>query len=341
MMSAKRILIPVTLLYAALSSPAYGNDNRIYHDSICGRTLSDTAVILKGQPRQVCAKAIEIRGNCALSRKGKAVRGTAFGVTWGNDSTGSRFQALLSPDSSSEYGDIIDRPAITLSIERISNDGNPQTVLKKKIHDNVELVRCNNTIAAEIQEGYVEIFVGDGELKSVTKIKIDSASAILPLGVMTKGCPEIEIAVTEHVPDRKADLSSEWTYMALKKYFSETDSLDPAEGFWSYLDRDNDPRYCRPGGTYSIAVASDRKGGFDIIYLDGAQTGASDWQTGMLKGRLQPTQFKDHYNLMWIDATMNELNQECSATIEQGIIMRCDFPLLKTTIRYSKTPTDK
>lgn len=341
MMSLKRILLQSAFLCSVISSAAHEDDNRIYHDSVCGRKLCDTAIVLNGQPLKVCAKAIEIRGNCAASRKGKAISGTAFGITWGNDSAGSRFQAMLSPDLSSEYSDIIERPALLLAIDRIGSDRKSQTVLKKKIHEDVELVRCNNTLAVEIKDGYAEVFIGDNDLKSVAKIKTDSATAMLPLGIVTEGCPEIEIAVTEYIPDRKADLSTEWTYTALQKYFSETEILDPAEGFWHYLDRDNDPRYCRPGGTYSIAVVSDRKGGFDIIYLDGAQTGASDWRTGMVKGHLQPTQFKGHYDLRWIDAMMNELDQECSATLEQDIIMRCDFPLLKTAIRYSKTPMDK
>ena len=42
--------------------------------------------------------------------------------------------------------------------------------------------------------------------------------------------------------------------------------------------------------------------GNDIIYVDGSQVNAPQWQFGLLKGHITRTIFDGHYDLVWIDA---------------------------------------
>ncbi len=111
---------------------------------------------------------------------------------------------------------------------------------------------------------------------------------------------------------------------------------DPVEGFWKYLDRQNNPRYARLGGTYTLAVVADGDGGYDIIYLSGADVYADRWDEGMIKGHLRPTRFEGHYDLEWVDSTFGVHDRELSAQLDASGILTLNFPLLKTQIRLSR-----
>ena len=58
----------------------------------------------------------------------------------------------------------------------------------------------------------------------------------------------------------------------------------------------------------------------------------------MLKGRLRPGIFENHYSLEWIDAEFEPVTEDIHADISQGAILTLSFPLLKTTLRFSKMP---
>ncbi len=58
----------------------------------------------------------------------------------------------------------------------------------------------------------------------------------------------------------------------------------------------------------------------------------------MLKGRLKPTIFVGHYDLEWIDSTFAPIDRDIHATITDGAILTLSFPLLKTTLRFSRMP---
>lgn len=61
----------------------------------------------------------------------------------------------------------------------------------------------------------------------------------------------------------------------------------------------------------------------------------------MLKGRLRPTIFENHYTLEWIDSEFRTMTEDMHADIEQGAILTLSFPLLKTTLRFSKVPVSR
>ena len=58
----------------------------------------------------------------------------------------------------------------------------------------------------------------------------------------------------------------------------------------------------------------------------------------MVKGRLKPTVFIDHYDLEWTDATFETIDRDIHASVTDNAILTLSFPLLNTTFRFSKMP---
>lgn len=113
----------------------------------------------------------------------------------------------------------------------------------------------------------------------------------------------------------------------------------PVSGFFSYLDRENDPRMAEPGGFYTLAIVPDADDSFRIIYIDGAKVNAQRWKTGMTKGRLIPTEFTGHYDMQWIDSDGIGMDSEISASfLSADGILELNFPLYNTRMRFRKLP---
>lgn len=114
-------------------------------------------------------------------------------------------------------------------------------------------------------------------------------------------------------------------------------STDKAEGIWEYMDRDIRPGAASLGGQYRLATARNPGGGYDIIYLDGAEANASRWRPMTIKGWLKPTIFTGHYDLRWVDAHGNLLERECNAQLDpNGAILILRFPLQNAQLRLRR-----
>lgn len=120
----------------------------------------------------------------------------------------------------------------------------------------------------------------------------------------------------------------------LTEYLSESD--DRSECVWRYLDRNTDQRRLNTGGDYRLASVRCDDGSYDILYLDGARVNAGRWQAMMVKGRLLPTAFANHYDLIWYDAFGREIKAEASADIIDGAILRLNLPLHGGSVRYQR-----
>ncbi len=161
------------------------------------------------------------------------------------------------------------------------------------------------------------------------------------LEVWAKGELRLSSLSTEVHHSADARLATPWTVESLNEVFVETS--DPLEGYWRYLDRKNDPDYARLGGRYVLAVVRSKtvSGGYDIIYISGAETLASRWNMGVTKGHLLPTIFQSHYNLQWYDSTFEPITHDIHASVADNAILTLSFPLLNTTLRFSKAPYHK
>ena len=237
----------------------------------------------------------------------------------------------------SSFGDILDRRVNMLTVAR-----GKDVIFEKDIAAFESSSGVYNTLRLDLDRQNGELNISGGG-KSVTdicalpvgRLAMSSAVTVWSQGVLDVASLSLEISLS---PEQA--LASGWTQEALMDHLRA--STDPVEGYWQYLDRENDPRYARPGGRYLLAVVrnpdSDVDGNYDILYVDGAETWRDRWHPMMIKGRLRPTIFLDHYDLEWTDAVFETIDRDIHATITDRSILTLSFPLLKTTMRFSRMP---
>ena len=111
-------------------------------------------------------------------------------------------------------------------------------------------------------------------------------------------------------------------------------SEDPLEGIWKVFDRTLDEDYLRMGGDYSLALIRSPQG-YNIYYLEGAQTLRGDWKPGMLKARLIESGFPGIYDVEWLDAAGSPVPNEIKARFESPLLTII-FPYQSSTLRLRK-----
>lgn len=114
-------------------------------------------------------------------------------------------------------------------------------------------------------------------------------------------------------------------------------SADRVEGIWDYLDRDINMANASFGGAYRLATAKNEQGGYDLIYLGGAEVNSVLWSPLQIKGRMSPTIFVDNFDLDWQDADGKVLNEDNNAQLSpDGSILTLRFPLYRSQLRFSR-----
>lgn len=115
------------------------------------------------------------------------------------------------------------------------------------------------------------------------------------------------------------------------------ESVDSVQGEWEFLDRDVRNKRSSIGGKYRLATISDDEGGYEIIYLAGAEINPRIWQPGCVKGYLRPTNFQGDFDLVWFDSLGRRMEGEQSATLSAGgELLQLNFPLIGAQIRFRK-----
>lgn len=214
----------------------------------------------------------------------------------------------------------------------ISRSGHPDSIIELKDLDIHAKGECS--FALELTRSCATLLAGNITLKQIARIPGNFYPA-LPVAIDVRGSAEIIVAVLETTDDPRKRLATAYNPDSLA---TACLSAEAPQGIWKYLDRDTDSRLALAGGRYTLAIVRQKTGdGYDIIYLDGAETHADSWQPGMKKGELKPTIFTGHYDLIWYDAAMEPITLDAHASIEQGAILTLSFPLLKSTLRFSKS----
>lgn len=320
----KTVLLVVVWMLTALCSAAAVV--RTYPDGL--QMLSDSVVLFS--PPDSCLIPLAVEARASVDH------GNAFGVVWKSDGDSALYYATLAPVDDSVGDDVIADRYLLLSVFRRSASVD-SLLLSHKLTKHVDCAGGSNSIAAEfdLSHNQIGIYAGDRDMLPVAQLPLPSGFRG-HLGVMAVGTVSFSVVVAEYQPDFELRHATSWTEERLRNYFATISPPSP-EGFWNYLDRNYDNRYSRPGGDYCLAVVASSAGAYDIIYLSGALTFADRWTPGMLKGRLEPTGFIGHYNLIWYDASFIPHSRDCSATLEHDSVLRFDLPLLKTSMRYSKS----
>lgn len=314
------ILVTGTTITGARTWP-----ERSYHDYIT--MLHDSIAALTVPDRPCIYQAVEMRG----SGKG------SYGVTWQAEGSDTLYFAMATNLDSDPYDAIVDRRHVDVRTGMIAG-GREVTLGTVTVTDDIDRRGSEFSISVEIypRKRIAEVHGGYRRLDKLTAISIPAASRYIP-GIRACGKPvKVMAAVTDYLPDMARVLDTGLSAEDIDSMIAAAPN-DGIVGKWEYLDMDYDDSQARPGGYYTLAVVPSADGAcYDIIYLSGGKVGGSEWREGMLKGRLIPTIFQNHYDLEWYDALMNFHSVDCSATLEQGAIIRTAFPLLRTSIRYSR-----
>lgn len=103
---------------------------------------------------------------------------------------------------------------------------------------------------------------------------------------------------------------------------------------WEFFDEEVETRIALKGGRYKLALLPATGGGYDIIYISGAEVNYNRWKTGMLKGRLIPTPFADTFTLYWIDSAGKEISDGTPYAVLHDAVMTLVFPIHKAKFRF-------
>lgn len=257
-----------------------------------------------------------------------------WGLVFNRDEEGNYCAVVLSCDNSAPYDDITDQRTMQVSLIQ-RKDGVTTQLATTELKKGVSLEDDMNILCVDVDEHGVSVSIGKDELKQVLEVNV-----MRPIGPVQVGYlvgPGSRVALDRAVltidNEKQVTTTTRWTREALDEYF--TASIDPVEGYWKYLDRDMQDEWLRLGGRYTLAVVR-AVDGYDLIYIDGAQVKKSLWQPGMLKGHIVKTIFSGNYDATWIDATLEPIDKDVQATIENGVILTLNFPVFKSQVRFSK-----
>lgn len=258
-----------------------------------------------------------------------------WGVALDIQPNGDMITIECESDNSKFNDELVNQRQNKLSV-RAHSATHTTTLVSKTIDKGINLYDKSNILSVNAIDDKITISMGRKDVKEIlsvnTKRTTNTCQAGIIIGPGTR--LSIERTMLNFYRDSRMIIDTKWTKDKLDEYFSQATS--PIEGYWQYLDRDLEDKWMRLGGNYIIALVANKDNGFDIIYMDGAQTNKTNWKPFLLKGKLYPTIFNNTYQAMWIDSTFEPLNNEVQATIEDGVILSIKFPILKSQLRFSK-----
>lgn len=258
-----------------------------------------------------------------------------WGLVFNYTGRGYYSAVILSCDNSTPWNDVTDERTMTVSLVEC-NGINRTVVASTTVKKGVSLEDDLNNLCVDVDQNSVRVSIGKDELTPVLESQLQRPDGAVMTGYLIG--PGARVAVERAVltienEHQVVATTTSWTRETLDEYFAS--SIDPIEGYWSYLDRDMEEEWLRMGGRYTLAVVR-ADDGYDLIYIDGAQVKKSQWQPGMKKGHISRTQFTGNYDLTWIDATMEPIGGDSYATVENGVIMTLNFPEYKSQVRLAK-----
>ena len=257
-----------------------------------------------------------------------------WGLVFNYDKEGNYCAVVLSCENNMPFDDITDQRSMQVSLIQCS--GSTVTLLAStSLMKGVSLEDDLNTLCVDVDEREVRVSIGKDDLQQVLEATVNRPTGAVQAGYLVGPGSRVSIerAVLTIENEKQVSAATLWTLDALDEYLSA--STDPIEGYWKYLDRDLEEKWLRLGGRYTIAVVR-ADDGYDLIYIDGAQVRKSMWQPGMKKGHITKTLFTGNYDLTWIDATMEPIDEDAYATVENGVILTLNFPIFKSQMRLAK-----
>lgn len=327
---------PVSLLLAAMLS-AVAASAAVAPEIVCD---PPDFLLRRDESRSVAvdpdAASLRVSLAADFPKKHLAGRGAEAVLTFmDRDSVPVYVAALSFGEDPASAG--FDERALRLTVDSVTPAGSRVRLLDNYLTKDANIAGGVNCLVVDVAEGVASFDTGGNKMTEAGSVAFRTPLSGISLTVSTDMNVR-RLEVRQSAAPAKT-LMTPWTVETLEKHFAL--SSDPVEGFWSFLDRDNDPKWAIPGGFYDLAVVKSETapGEYDIIYLGGASVEGRSWHPGMRKGSLTPTIFADHYRLGWIDARFQTDYPECTADLSaSNTILTLSFPLHHSTIRFSRRP---
>lgn len=205
-------------------------------------------------------------------------------------------------------------------------------VLKKDFGNKLPITRSPIYLRTIFDGNKMTFFAGDGVLNIVERINyrgfVDKAIVFSKYDIIIARYASL----FEPRPIIPQVYENESAIMAALNQCSDNNC-----GIWEYFDEEVETKIAVRGGRYKVAVLPSAEGGYDIIYLSGAEVDPYRWQVGYLKGYLIPTPFANTFTLYWRDSFGKEINDQSPYATFDGIIMSLTFPLQKAKFRFVKS----
>lgn len=327
------LILSLLLVYTTIShGSGLPKDLRTYHDSIF--SLVDSTVVIP-IPASATSATLEVRftmPDTHISACGER----KLSLLW-NIMDSVNYSALSVSYGRDGFDNTFDRDFAVISLRRVTSS--VDTLLySERVESPFAITAAENSLAVTLSSsGRVVLLFGHPLPEEIASLA-DRFDPRLPLGISAYGPVNLPLVVTDvalpavegltevvYSPDDIEQLLAPATYP----------SNSPA-GIWEYLDRDTDNVRARSGGHYRLAVLpSASSSGYDIVYLGGAEVNPSAWRPGMIKGRLIPTPFAGHFDLMWVDSSFNPISEDIHASLDSSnAILTLSFPLMGSSIRF-------
>lgn len=257
-----------------------------------------------------------------------------WGMVFNLDNDGNYCAVILRCENSARFDDIIDNRSMLVTLVQYS-DGSFTPLASASLTRGVSLEDDLNTLCVDVDQQRVRVSIGRDELQQVLEAPVARPAGAVQAGYLVGPGSRVSIerAVLTINNDNQVNTATRWTLDELEQYLDN--STDPIEGYWHYLDRDMEEKWLRLGGRYTVAVV--RAGnGYDLLYISGAQVNPSQWHPCMLKGHIAKTAFDGNYDLTWIDAMMEPIDEDTHATVENGVILTLNFPIYRSQVRLAR-----
>lgn len=291
--------------------------NRHYHDEITRIDGKSSTVRFDSAATTV---TLEIR-----TRPTGRNKPSEWGVFW--KSNGQRWD--LEVATNSDWRDeSIKPPQTTLTLRH-----NHKKIMESRVPENAVKEAGANSLVVEWDKSLTKVSFGSDYPELIFKTEQSFPDTLV--NIHSFNPLDIEDLIVEEGLDPWLKAESGWDNTKINNYLQTSSK---PEGIFEYLDRDNDPKHVRLGGRYTLALVRDSSNGYLLLYKEGAETNASKWRTGMVKGKLTPTRFKGQYNLVWYDSGFTDRGDEGYALIDdESNLLTINFPVLKATIRFVRT----
>lgn len=297
---------------------------RTYHDHIT--SLADSSALIQ-LPAQAIAATLEIRFTMPGKRPARSVS-----LLWNVADSANYSVATLSYGRDG-FDNTFDHDFATLTVRRVTA-GTDSLLFSQRIEAAYAIPAAENAFAVSLTAGETSLLFGHPLPEEVADVA-GGFDPALPVGIAAMGAVNLSLVVTDvELPTEEGITEPVYSPEEIEPLIAGADAASPV-GIWEYLDRDTDNVRARSGGRYRVAVVPSRGGeGYDIVYLGGAEVNPSAWRPGMIKGRLRPTPFAGHFDLMWVDSSLTPLREDIHASLDSSnAILTLSFPLLNSSLR--------